>query len=117
MLSIEIAISFNVEMRHEKQLSYLEQKIESDIAKLKKQSSSFKKKASQLSLATLLLGGLVTVLLGLSIPSSVALGATLILKNLALLCGVLITIFSGIEKFSENRSIWVKLERNSTSSL
>lgn len=94
--------------RYEQQLTYLEQKIAKDIAKLRKQSNSFKRRAFQLNLAILCLGGLVTVLLGVDIANGSMSPVNSVFKNLALISGVLITVLSGIERFSDNRSLWIK---------
>ena len=90
-------------MQHRAKLDHLEEKIKTDISKMKAKADQNKRRAAFVNIGSVLFGAGVTIFLGLQIE-----GVETLFKNIALIFGVLVTVVSGINAFFNYRSLWVK---------
>lgn len=85
------------------QLKYLEKKLETDISNIQRRSNKNRDKSSWIGISAIILGACITILLGLQIGSLQG-----IFKNIALICGVLVTVVNSIDRLFNFRTAWIK---------
>jgi len=85
-----------------KRLKYIEDKIIEDISNIQKRCNKNRIKSLSIGLLTIISGACVTIFLGLRIEYLEEL-----FKNIALICGVLVTALNSIEKYFNYRDLWV----------
>lgn len=89
----------------ETQISILQEKIEYSVKKLREDRDSNRRNSVLIKLATVLLTGLATILLGLQIQQ-----LSDIQKNIAFALGSLATLLTALEPFFNFRALWVENE-------
>ncbi len=85
------------------QLKYLEEKLETDISGIQKRSNKNRNRSALMGVSAIVFGACVTICLGVQINVYQEL-----LKNIALICGVLVTVVNSIDRFFNFRVAWVK---------
>ena len=86
-----------------KQWSYLEEKIDADIVKVRKRSDSNRDRSAMMGVSTIIFGACVTVFLGWRREQG-----EVLFKNLALIWGVWVTVIGSIERFFNYRTVWLE---------
>ena len=90
-------------MKYREKLNYLEVEVGKSIKTMKSRGDQNKSRTYTISLSSAILGALVTISLGLQLNSFAT-----ELKNLALICGALISVVNAVESVVGYRALWVK---------
>lgn len=87
----------------QRRLAWLRSKINDDIGRLKEKRHRFQRYAAIVQLATIILSGLVSILLGIDLYEAN-------LKRVAFVLGVIVTVLNAIEPFFNFRALWIAHE-------
>ncbi len=90
-------------MRYREKLQFVEDEIAKGIKTMKTKGDRNKSSAFAVRVSSAVLGAIVTVALGLQITS-----LTTELKNLALICGALISVVNAVDSVVGYRALWIK---------
>jgi hypothetical protein len=91
-------------MDSQKQVEFIEGEIDEQLSAMRGRRRREKDKAFVLRMASVVLAGAITVLLGLSIRSEWASWAS----NIALVLGASITVLNAFDAYFDHRSLWVR---------
>ena len=85
---------------------WLNNKIQKSISDVSKMKHDNKSRASIIKIATILLSGFATILLGLKIV-----GTESLFKDIAFVFGAIVTLLNALEPFYNYRALWVESEK------
>lgn len=93
-----------VQMSDEEKLKFFESELDSRIKDVSQKRKRDKTKAFSLKIFAVIFAAAITMLLGLKVDDTTG----LILQNLALMLGAIITILNAVEAFYDHRSLWIR---------